>query len=239
MTIVSEDSVFRRLPHGLSQRHVVFFDGLRISAEIASQAYNDLFTAISGLEPNRNSGVSRNYVFLIRHSWTFIDALHRFRSILLNAPGIKHNHVFKLFVRKTEIVTEMRNTAQHLDKELAGIAERSQGAYGTLSWVVGMGDSEVPRSAMLNLGTAYGRVVGPLIDFCERLPIGEIRRLKLELAKQELLLSETYQDLEQLFKSLENGLNCVAEGKDRYGSDQFIMLNLVPRPDEAQDAAGT
>ena len=165
---------------------------------------------------------------VIRHTWTFVDAVHRFRVVLQQTPRIKHNHVYELFRRRTETVTEMRNKAQHLNQALAGIAERSQGAYGTLTWIVGAGEDRVPKSMMLNIGTAYGRVVGPVIDFQERLSIREIHRVRLELADRLLTLSDVREHLASMVRSLEAPVAEFAKGRVRYGSDQFMNFDLIP-----------
>ncbi len=226
--MIDKDSPLRKLPHGLSKKQIVFFDALRVSAEIAGQAYDDLLGELCLLGKESESDQPRNFVRVIRHTWTCVDALHRFRVVLQQTPRIKHNHVYELFMRRTETVTEMRNKAQHLNQELAGIAERSQGAYGTLTWVLGLGEDRVPKPMMLNIGTAYGRIVGPVIDFQERLPIHEIRRVRLELADRLLTLSDAHEHLASMVRSLEAPLAEFAEGKPRYGSDQFMNFDLIP-----------
>ena len=230
--MIKPDSVLRRLPHGLGRRQIVFLDALRLSAEMAGQAYSDLISELHVLAKDKEADQPREFVKTIRHAWTFIDAVHRFRSVLRMAPGIKHNHVYKLFIRRTEVVTDMRNSAQHLDQELAGIAGKSQGAYGTLSWVVGAGEEHVTKPMMLNLGTAYGRVVGPVVDLLERLPDGEIHRIRLELANRLLMLSDVIQHLSEMIHSLEAPLEKLAEGKERFGSDQFMNFKLSPVNDK-------
>ena len=170
--MLDQNSPLRKLPHGLPAKQIVFVDALRVSAEIAGQAYDELIAEIRLFGDKSESDRKGNSVRAVRHAWTFIDAVHRFRVVLQQTPHVKHNHVYELFMRRTETVTEMRNKAQHLNHELARIAERGQGAYGTLTWVLGVGEDRVPRPMMINVGTAYGRVVGPVVDFEERLPIG-------------------------------------------------------------------
>ena len=200
--IISQDSPLRRLPHGLGAKRIVFLDALRVSAEIAGQAYEDLVGELRLLGKQPKSDQTRK-VRVVRHAWTFVDAVHRFRVVLRQAPGIRHNHVYELFMRRTKIVTDMRNKAQHLNRELAGIAKRSQGAYGTLTWVLGAGEHRVPKPVMLNIGSAYGRVVGPVTDLHERLPDGELHRVRLELADCLLMLPEAHEHLSSLVRSLE------------------------------------
>jgi len=226
--MISQDSPLRRLPHGLGAKQIVFLDALRVSAEIAGQAFDDLLDELRVLAMGPESGKPRNFVRVIRHTWTFVDAVHRFRAVLQQTPRIKHNHVYELFMRRTEPVTEMRNVAQHLNQALAGIAERSQGAYGTLTWVVGTGEGRVPKPMMLNIGTTYGRVVGPVVDFEEWLPVAEIRRVRLELADRLLILSDAHEHLLSMVRSLEAPVANLAKGKPLHGSDQFINFDLIP-----------
>ena len=233
--MLSENSVFRKLPHGLSKDQIVFLDALRVSAEIAQQSYDELLAELREFSKKDHLPGKRNFVTAIRHTWTVVDAVHRFRVVLQQAPRIKHNHVYELFMRRTKAVTEMRNTAQHLNQRLQGIAKRSQGAYGTLTWIVGAGQDQVQRPFMLNIGTAYGRVVGPVVDFEERLPVGEIRRIRLELADRFLLLSDTQESLASMIRSLEGALSSVAEGKERFGSDQLMGFDFVPVSEDRKD----
>ena len=226
--MIDHDSPLRLLPHGLNKKQIVFFDALRVSAEIAGQAYDDLLGELCLLGKKPKPDQPRNYVRAVRHAWTCVDALHRFRVILRHTPDIRHNHVYELFMRRTEPVTEMRNKAQHLNNELAGIAERSQGAYGTLTWVLGAGEDRVPQPMILNIGAAYGCVVGPMIDLQERLPIDEIRRVRLELADRLLTLSDAHEHLASMVRGLEAPLAEFAEGKPRYAFDQFINSVLKP-----------
>ncbi len=230
--MIDQNSPLRQLPHGLSAKQIVFFDALRVSAEITGQAYGDVLGELRLLGTESKPDQPRNFVRVIRHTWTFVDAVHRFRVVLQQTPRIKHNHVYELFMRRTETVTEMRNKAQHLNQELAGIAERSQGAYGTLTWVVGAGEDRVPKLLMLNIGTAYGRVVGPVIDFEERLEIGEIRRVRLELADRLLTLSDAHEHLASMVRSLEAPVADLAKGTPRYASDQLINFDLIPVDEE-------
>ena len=226
--MIDQDSPLRRLPHGLSVKQIVFLDAVRVSAEIAGQAYDDLLGDLRLVGGERDSDQPRNFVRVIRHTWTFVDAVHRFRVVLQQTPGIKHNHVYELFMRRTKTVTVMRHTAQHLDRELAGIAKRGQGAYGTLTWIVGTGEDRVPQPMMLNVGTAYGRVLGPVTDFLERLPIREIHRVRLELADRLLTLSDVREHLASMVRSLEAAVANYANGRRRYGSDQFFKCDFIP-----------
>ncbi len=226
--MIDQDSPLRQLPRGLDAKQIVFFDALRISAEIAGQAYADILAELRLLDTEAKPDQPRDFVRVIRHTWTFVDAVHRFRVVLQQTPRIKHDYVYELFMRRTKPVTDMRNVAQHLNQALPNIAAQSQGAYGTLTWVLGVGEGHVPKPLMLNIGTAYGRVVGPVIDFEERLPVGTISRIRLELADQFLMLSGVYEHLTSMVRSLEPPLAEFAEGKPKYGADQFVNFDLIP-----------
>ena len=75
--MIKPDSVLRRLPHGLGRRQIVFLDALRLSAEMAGQAYSDLISELHVLAKDKEADQPREFVKTIRHAWTFIDAVHR------------------------------------------------------------------------------------------------------------------------------------------------------------------
>ena len=96
--MLKKDSPLRRLPHGFSARQIVYFDALRLSAEIADQAYGELLTEVQALSRLlENPDGTRDPIGAVRHAWSFIDALHRFRAVLQQTPGVEHNHVYELF----------------------------------------------------------------------------------------------------------------------------------------------
>ena len=79
--MIGLDSPLRRLPHGLSAKQIVFFDALRISAEIAGQAYDDLLPELRLLGEEPDPDRPRNFVGVIRHTWTI-------ELIILISPGL-------------------------------------------------------------------------------------------------------------------------------------------------------
>jgi len=238
--MLKKDSPLRQLPRGLSARQIVYLDALRLSAEIADQAYGELVTEVQTLSAlSECPDGTHDPVPAVRHAWSFIDSLHRFRAVLQQAPGVKHNSVYELFMRQTDPAKRMRDVAQHLNNELSGIAERAQGAYGTLTWVVGAGDDLVPTACMVNAGTAYGRVLGPVTDFEERLPSGEIHHLRIELGKRVLMISDAHGHLVSLVRSFEAAIGKLADRNQRYGSDQVFNLTFRHAQQDAPAAEET
>ncbi len=225
--MISEDSPLRKLPHGLNPKQIVFLDALRISAEIAGQAYEELMNDLRLLS-KKTSDQSPNYVRVVRNAWTLVDAVHRFRAVLRQMPGIEHNEVFELFMRRTEKVEGMRNATQHLNNELDGIARRKQGAYGTLTWVVGAGDERPVTMYGLNLGATYGGFATSVVKPGEHIPSGDIQRVRLELANRRTNLADIRDHVYDFVQSIEGSLAEEFAGKARYGADMFVGFEVTP-----------
>ncbi len=58
--------------------------------------------------------------------------------------------------------------------------------------------------------------------------------MRLELGERFLLLSDTYKRLGSMVQSIEGAVSELAEGKERFGSDQLIGFNLVPMTENSQ-----
>jgi len=79
--MIKQNSLLKRLPHGLGKRQIVFLDALRLSAEMAGQAYEDLICELNKLGSGEGANERRNFVTPVRHAWGIVDAVHRFGEI--------------------------------------------------------------------------------------------------------------------------------------------------------------
>lgn len=133
-SIAGPDSPFRSLPATLSRRHVLYLDGLRISAEISGIALRRLRSLLVDISTSADRPVAHEPVLALADAWTTIDNVNRFRELLRSTPGVKHNAVFELFVRGTEIAETMRDAVQHLNnREINTLAEAGLAPLGTVT----------------------------------------------------------------------------------------------------------
>jgi hypothetical protein len=227
--MIGDDSSFRRLPTDLSDRLVAYLDALRVSAEMAGDAFADLVATLRWLstEPPTDGGPAK--VAALRHAWAAVDAIHRFRTFLIQAPSIEQNRVFDRFLRETEVIEEVRRSGNRLFAEYKDLAEAGQGPFGTVVWTVG---SEHRASPPLGLAVTLGatkseaRSEGPLVDVGEHLEPGEIGTVLLELGRNRVSLTEMIDELSWFVRSIERPLGTFAEGKPRHGSDRLFGFQM-------------
>ncbi len=237
--MISSNSPFRRLPVNLPRRQILYFDALRLSAEMAGPAFERLYDLLmlvskqSGGDPPADKAVRA-----LSDAYCVIDSAHRFREILQTTPRLKHNAVFELFIRQTQDVKKLRNVVQHLNRNVDRIAQEGWAALGNLTW---LGPSVVrggpPTSWIIQAGTSYpGQIThGPMIDFQSSIPPGEIVDISLATAGVRVNLTTLVGRLRSIIKNLEVPLKKLAADKKHFRSDGIYMFALAPVQEETQN----
>jgi hypothetical protein len=250
---IGPDSPFRRLSVDVPRRQILYFDALRLSAEIADTAFDRLHKLLAGMTEQRHADLtgdrneqprtqSHNAIPAMLDAYSFIDSVHRFREVLQVTPGLKHNAPFELFMRRTSDVKQLRNIVQHLNQHVDQIAREGWAALGTLTW---LGPSAVPdgppSSYILQAGTSYpGQLThGPMIDTWSSLPTGEIADISLLTSGLRVNLSTIIDNLRSILRSLEGSLEEFAVGKERFGSDVLMTFTLTPVAEGQTAPTGT
>jgi hypothetical protein len=229
--IISTESPFRRMPVDMPRRQILYFDALRLSAEMAGLAFERLEDLLRGLSQQQEGLRANEAVRALVDAYSVIDAVHRFRDLIQVTPGLKHNSAFQLFMRQTEHVRDLRRIVQHLNREVDRIAREAWAALGTLTW---LGPSAVhdgpPTSYILQAGTFYAGqwTHGPMIDTYSCLPEGQISDISLATAGFRVNLSAIVHRLRIMVQSLEGPLEAFAAGKERFGSDVLLSFRLTP-----------
>ena len=228
--LVSQDSPFRRLPATLPRRVILHLDGLRLCAEIVDLAYQRLLTVVREITYDKLPLDGRQ-VAAMSDAWVIIDSTHRFRLILAGTPGLKHNHVFELFMRTTATVEDLRHVIQHLNKEVDRIAQARQAVLGTLTWLGASPGPDAPPSAkVLTVGSEYPDKVtfGPMMDLESSLPPNAIEQIELALGKHKVDLPTVVARVGGMIRSLATPLAEYAQDKPRLGSDRLLTFELTP-----------
>ena len=236
--IISRESPFRRMPVDLPRRQILYFDALRLSAEMAGLAFERLRDLLTLVSEKKEEPAAHKAVSALLDAYSIIDSLHRFRELLQVTPGLKHNPAFKLFIRQTKDVEGLRHIVQHLKGKVDRIAKERGAALGTLAW---LGPSAVPDGPpscyILQAGTWYPhqRTHGPMIDFQSSLGTGEIADISLTTVGYRVNLSTMMDRLESIIRGLESPLEEFAADKERFGSDVFCRIALEPVEDRAEN----
>ncbi len=236
--LVSEDSPLRRLPATLPRRVILHLDGLRLCAEIIDLAYERLLTILRELCYQKLPLTGRQ-ISVMSDAWVIIDATHRFRLVLAGTPGLKHNHVYELFMRSTATVEELRHVIQHLDNEVDRIAEGRQAVLGTLSWLAASPTPDAPPSAYaLTVGSEYPDkiTVGPMMDLWSTLPPDAIEQIEIALGMHKVDLSNVVGRVGTMIQSLVTPVAEYAEGKPALGSDRLMHFELRPVEHDSPDS---
>ena len=236
--MISSESPFRRLPVNLPRRQILYFDAIRLSAEMAGLAFERLYDLLM-LVSKQSEGdpPADKAVRAIADAYLVIDSAHRFREIFQITPGLKHNAVFELFMRQTQDVEKLRHVVQHLNQEVDRIVQEGWAALGNLTW---LGPSAVqggpPTPWILQAGTSYpGEIThGPVIDFQSSISPGEIVDISLATAGVKVNLSKLVDRLQSIIRSLEAPLKELAADKKHFGSDVVYMFALLPVQEETQ-----
>jgi len=195
-----KDSHSHSSPDLLKDRQAFFFDGIRYSLRMIKVANNRLQEKLYSLT---NREWEKEYLTVLTASvmldaWSIIDSVHRFRNLLMQAPGIKQKSPeLRIFYDKTEGVEALRNTIQHLRNESKSFIDKNLPALGILSWVVlNMPDGKSASLYSLVAGTIYPNIVYPLVN-----PLGKriqppVDHINIILGNHSLCLSDIIEKVE-------------------------------------------
>lgn len=161
--------------HAQRTRDVRFFaDAMRMSVDMAKMHASEALHMLVQIEdclaartPNRSRVVQ-----LFAHLWGMIDAAHRLRELIQQAPGLKKNsQAVQLFLRATTNVEVLRNYVQHLRTGISRLPRPAAPLWGDVAWV---SDRDPHLCLGLLSGTVETEVRGCICDtwkgeFAERL----------------------------------------------------------------------
>lgn len=233
-SIFPPDSPFRRLPQRMPRKQVLFHDGLRLSAEMADQAYTQLIELLRDFcqSDQASERVGAVTVLALTHAYAVIDAIHRFRRLLNHTPGLKHSTDYKLFQRQTASVEALRNIVQHLYEKLDDVAEQGFSALGTITFIEGSERGE-PICHVLQPGSFYQgqTTVGPMVK-TERIysgsyAAGEVTAVKISTSGTVVDLGAMIEALRRYVKAMNAGLEAaIASMPERMGSDTHMKIAI-------------
>jgi hypothetical protein len=120
-------------------RELIFFaDAIRFSISIARAEANRARERVSQLEVSSEGGASNEHLVVpaVAALWSCVDAVHRLRELLEQAPRLKKNQpVLQLFLRNTVNVEPLRHYVQHLRGEITQLPAQPTPIWGVVSWV--------------------------------------------------------------------------------------------------------
>jgi hypothetical protein len=207
--LISDNSPLRRLPDSLDPVQASFFDGIRLSAQMAGLAYTRLVENLLRLtlELNKETPGWLDAPTIFLDAWSIVDCMHRLRILLEQMPRLKKNSTgYESFKRMTAPATDFRNAIQHLPEELRKLTTTASPVWGTLSWIAFPDPTAMVARCSLMIS-------GRLQSSSHRLPNpvgksmrGVVDHVTLFHGALELSLSDCIQRIEPLIRSIEKCL---------------------------------
>ena len=120
----------------LKRQQQLCLDGIRTSlaiADIASSRLHDLLLTYSEAH-GRGERTARLDDAVLLAAWSLVDVANRLRLVVDRTPGLKKNAGVKSFLKAMGGVEALRHYVQHLDTELATLAESGWPIWGSLTW---------------------------------------------------------------------------------------------------------
>lgn len=136
--LVANESPLKNLPSILDKRQALLFDGLAHAVDIVGIAYSRLRSTLHEIgEVGRAEPEPTATVYL--DSWSCIDAIDRFRSLLKGYKGggiiPKDDPAFEAFLTSTETVRKLRNVTDHVAARLDQLVSQNASVMGEISWI--------------------------------------------------------------------------------------------------------
>lgn len=239
-TIITRDSILRRLPGNLNRKQALYLDGIRHAVEIASLAYNRLqqtLTQIALADLSEDYIVSR-YTAAFLDAWCLVDAIDRFRSLWSSLPNSNYRAPepgAKSFSELAQPIRNVRNVADHLAQRADYVVAQNGSALGVLSWFTatrqdgleGVICTIVPGTLLTGMKTTIVNPVGHQIE----LPTGLIH---LSAGEYRACLSDVIPEIATRIRQLESGfeqaLRDLATEPSQAGADLLLKLNISFKP---------
>ena len=112
------------------------------------------------------------------NAWSIVDSVNRLRDLLREAPGVRHESWWELFMRRTKDIDSLRNDIQHqTDKaRLKALVASAGQIWGFLSWAEIRNERYTGVWYLMSPGAVYGSdrwiYAGPPLP-SEPLPLAE------------------------------------------------------------------
>ncbi len=228
--IVSNDSPLRRLPSQLNHKQTLFLDGIRYSIEMADLAHSRLQRTLCALTFDRDSSENHHLDFIssVLDAWSIVDSVHRLRALLRQAPGIKQKSSgLRIFLRRTAHIKDLRNSVQHLNRQIDAMVNQRLPVWGLLSWVAIDPHGGTGCCCSLIPGTLFPSKGHPLVNPAGKNILVPIDLITLKASGHSVCLSDVMKAVQLLARSAEQELTEQFKNLPRPGADLLICLRVA------------
>jgi hypothetical protein len=169
-------------------------------------------------------------VHALVHAYGVVDAIHRFREMTRNMPGLKKDAGYTLLLQRTEPAEQIRHHLQHLNQELGSVEEQRAPALGVVVWLRGSTTPGVlVRTFVAVPGTFYPEATfaSGVIDR-ERLPTSDaVADIRLVAGRHEVDLDKLVSAAFTFMAGIAPSLEKSAAGKERLGCDMVVSAAFI------------
>lgn len=216
---------------------MLFFDGIRVAAEMAEVAYERLTKALetAAMNPEMAPGaLSRLVPLCFLDAWSIVDSTNRLRSLMRGLPNFRQRATsLQLFMRRTAGVVPLRNVIQHLNTGIDTLVENNVSVWGTLRWLVLL-DANAGnfKGGTLTAGTQFGELHAlPNPSGIHMHDV--VDEIVLTASGSELRISKTVRAIQELIGKLEGVLATQLSDHPIAPSDLLIVAEMTITPKAA------
>lgn len=195
MVRIASDSPLRRLSTGVSERQIVFLDGIRYSADMAAIALDRLWRKLCAIDADMDKAESTDIAEAALDAWSIVDAAHRMHDLVANLPGLPNDPWRRVFLDRMRDAVALRDHWQHQITDALRVVDAREQAWGALAWAQHQGDRPTGKWFLAVAGSSFKGsswlVAGPV----DAIPREDTRRMRLLHAGRELYLARTVGDI--------------------------------------------
>ena len=210
-------------PHPISERQIIFLDGIRYSADMADTALERLWKQLCFIDSTDEEIKPYHIATAALDAWSIIDAAHRMSDLVENLPGLPNSPWRRLFLDRTKEAREFRNMWQHQNTEAPKVVEQRGQAWGSLAWVQHDGTRPTGNWFLMVAGSTLAGSRFAHAGPANAIPRVNTRRIRLLHRGSQVYLGRLVRDMFEAIDGLENDLE---NGKLPLKGDEAEM----PRP---------
>lgn len=170
--MITPDSPLLAIPHDIDPKQSVFFDGIRLTAEMIEVAHIRLAASLTeiarpmlivgGPDRERPGGLATSEVAkVLVDVWSLVNSIDRFRGLVRLFPGAEVHYPDGRdgdVLRQLQPIRDLRNAAQHVAERSDLIVSQQSQSLGEISWVTAFEDGRGEIQTFLTCHLAPGVV---------------------------------------------------------------------------------
>jgi hypothetical protein len=229
---VSADSSLVKPSAQISERQIVFLDGIRYSADMSGIALDRLWQKLCGIARNMDATTSADIAEAVLDAWSIVDASHRMVDLIGALPGLRNAPWKRLFRDRMADALVLRDAWQHQGGEAEATVRRRGQAWGSLAWVHHEGVQPTGRWFLAVAGTEFKGSSWFHAGPAKAIPREDTRRIRLLHGEKTFYLARAVRDIFDMLGHLEAAitageLRLVGEAVNRQRTNDNVIFSVI------------